>query len=194
MKRNNIYLSFTSNGILLVKNKIIIKENMHSVDNYKVINKEQFLAEYNQIEHQNKINSNFLTDNITIIIDDSYSPLELNTIYSIFKELYYNEIKYLDIKNILSLKPNEIFINLSPKIIKIYTLKKTYIINIYFQEKLKILKKYLEKITKYDNQLIIKIYGDNPNIEKITNYLEKTLQLKCYYFINSNLMPLYKLC
>ncbi|HAB65933.1 MAG TPA: hypothetical protein DCE23_01065, partial [Firmicutes bacterium] len=80
MKRNTISIIFTSNGLLLLNKKVITNHSILSVNNYKVINSEEFINDISLIFKEQNINRHLLTDNINILIDSSYTKQDLLTL------------------------------------------------------------------------------------------------------------------
>ena len=72
---------------------------MSSVDNYKIINKQIFIEEITTIMNENNINKKIITDNLNIIIDDTYSNYEKENLIDLFKELSFNQINFINIMN-----------------------------------------------------------------------------------------------
>mgnify|MGYP003501318112 CR=1 FL=1 len=119
MKRKKITIQLIQNGIIILNNKEINTYAINSVDNYKVINKEDFIIDLTTILNKLKINQTIITNNVDIIIDNTYSELEKEVLSNIFTELSFNKIKFIELTNIFKLQPNEILIDISKNNIKI---------------------------------------------------------------------------
>ena len=132
---------------------------LKSVNNYKVINKHLIIEELTNIINKQKINQNIIQSNITIIIDSTYTNLDKENIESIFKEIYFNKIKFIKLQEILKQSKKELIIDLSQNNIKYYYLNEVIEQKIYFLE-------YINNL-KYILNNILSIH----NIESIDSYL-----------------------
>ena len=169
---------------------INFKSILYPLLNYKVINKQLFCEEFNKIIEENKINNRILTDNINIIIDDTFKEIDKENLKTILKELSFNKILFINGINIFHLDDNELLINISENNIKFYYYSKILNINIYFKKYKQILNTYIKEILKKYNIKIIKIYGDYKDINNIAKYIEKVLFKEVYTYSYSELMPI----
>lgn len=190
MKRNTITIQFVQNGILLLKNNSIFSYNLKSVDNYKVINKETFIHELTDIFDTYKINNNFFTDNINIIIDQTYTIIDIEILNNIFKELSFNKIDYINIIDIFKLNTNDLLIDISTNCIKIYYNNDVIINKIYFNKHKQFLNIYLKEILLKNNIKNIKIFGNYNFNNKILEEIERISSLKTYIYSYPSLMPI----
>ena len=92
MRRQTVTIQFIQNGIIVFNKHQLQKYPLSSVENYKVINKQLFCEEFNKIIEENKINNRILTDNINIIIDDTFKEIDKENLKTILKELSFNKI------------------------------------------------------------------------------------------------------
>lgn len=191
MKRNTISIIFTSNGLLLLNKKVITNHSILSVNNYKVINSEEFINDISLIFKEQNINRHLLTDNINILIDSSYTKQDLLTLDSIFKELSFNKIEFINWLNNLK-KEKYLLLNISNNV-KIYYQNKTYVINIIYNKYIEILETYIKILTSRYNIKSIRIFGDNKNIPSLRNEIEEKLNIKTYIYSNSLTYPLEQL-
>lgn len=191
MKRNTISIIFTSNGLLLLNKKVITNHSILSVNNYKVINSEEFINDISLIFKEQNINRHLLTDNINILIDSSYTKQDLLTLDSIFKELSFNKIEFINWLNNLK-KEKYLLLNISNNV-KIYYQNKTYVIKIIYNKYIEILETYIKILTNRYNIKSIRIFGDNKNIPSLRNEIEEKLNIKTYIYSNSLTYPLEQL-
>lgn len=191
MKRQTITLQIVQNGILIPNNEKIIYHKFYSVDNYKVINKTLFIEEFNKISSTYKINNKFLTDNISIIVDNIYTETDKSTITSIFKELSFNKIDFINITDIFKLKSNELLIDISTNHIKIYFNNQILSTPVYFSKYKDILRLYLNQILLKNKIKEVKLFGNNCLKTKLINELEKELSIKIYFYSHPEIMPIH---
>lgn len=190
MKRKTIAIFFISNGILLLNNHKITRHIISSVNNYKVINSNNFMIEINHIFKEKKINTHILTDNIKILIDSSYSDQDISLLEIIFKELSFNKIEFINWINKAENKEKTLILNLSSTNIKIYYDQKTYIINIIYNKFIEILEPYLKILSKKYSIRSIRMFGDNESILQLRDDIEKKIGLKTYIYSNPLIYPL----
>ena len=190
MRRQTVTIQFIQNGIIVFNKHQLQKYPLSSVESYKVIHKQIFCEEFNKIIEENKINNRILTDNINIIIDDTFKEIDKENLKTILKELSFNKILFINGINIFHLDDNELLINISENNIKFYYYSKILNINIYFKKYKQILNTYIKEILKKYNIKIIKIYGDYKDINNIAKYIEKVLFKEVYTYSYSELMPI----
>ena len=189
-KRTTITIQFIQDGIIVYHHNKLNTYHLISVENYKFINQQLFYEELSNIINENNINNHLLTDNINIIIDNTYTNLELDNIKSIFKELSFNKITFINLINIFHLNKNELLIDISNNIIKIYYNNDIININIYFNKYKQLISIYLKELLKKENINIIKVFGDYKEINNIITYLEKTIFKEIYSYSYLELMPI----
>lgn len=189
MNKNTITIQFIDNGILFLYKKDINVHNISSVNNYKIINKKQFLKDMKYIfnKHNVDIENNKI---IALIVDKTYSILELNIIKLIFRQLKYNKIEILDITDMMNLTLEEIAIDISENNMKIYYKENIYFSNIYFSKQEEILLIYLKKIIKLNNIKTIKVYGNNSNLEEIAKNIEQKTKIKTLIYAYPEFFPI----
>lgn len=190
MKRKQIVIDITSNGINLIHNNEIKKYSLTAVDNFKIINSSIFIKEFSDIITKEKINSNILTDNIEIIIDNTYSKMYLSNLENIFKELSFNKIKVININNLINFSLDKIYINISQKNIKIYYQHNVYFIPIYFNNYIDILLLYLEKIIIKKQIKSLILFGSLKNLSNIATNIEKKTNIKTYLYSSPDKIPI----
>lgn len=190
MKRKTITLQFIQNGILLLNNNEIKDYTLKSVDNYKIINKEQFILDITEVLKDSKINKSLLTDNINIIIDNTYSNLEKDNITNIFTELSFNEITFLELTKLFNLKKQELLIDLSTNNIKIYYLNEVIDQKVYFNKYNQILSVLLKNIISIHTIKTVKLFGNNCNNKSIINIVEKYSRAEVYIYSHPEQIPI----
>ena len=190
MKRNIVSIQFTENGLIILNKKELKEYLLKSVNNYKVINKELFKEEITNIIEKNNINKNILTDNLNIIIDNTYSDIYLLTLKDIMKELSFNKIEFINILDLVHLNNNEILIDISINSIKFISKTKTIKNNIYYQRHKSILNIYLKQIIKEQRLDTIFLYGNYPFTKKIIDNIEKISNCKVYIYSQPKSIPL----
>lgn len=190
MKRKKITLQIIQDGILLLKDKELQLKKTNSVDNYKIINKEIFINDISKLFKKLKINQSIITDNIDIIIDNTYTEIEKEIIEYIFKELSFNKITFLEITDIFKLQKNEVLIDISKNNIKIYYLNEVLEQKIYFDQHIQYLKLLLRKILLLHNIKNIKLFGNSCNNKEIINTIEKISNSQVYIYSQPNQVPL----
>lgn len=190
MKRKLLTLQFIENGLIILYQEQLNKYELQSVNNYRVINKDIFINEINKIIQTKKINNNILTDNINIIIDNTYTELYLSYLKDIFKELSFNKIDYIKQEEILKPKTNEIIVDISKNNIKLLTRYETIQSNIYYNKHKQILIIYLKTIIKNHNIQCIYLYGNNIHINKISKEIESICKVKTYIYTHPDQIPI----
>ena len=190
MKRNTINIQINNDNILFYIDNEYKREPMSSLSNYKITNKLEFIEQLKSILDKYKINNKLLTDNINIIVDQTYTKDDKYKIIDIFKELSFNNINLIINTDILHKKNNDLIINISNKNIKIYHKYKTIDENIYFNKYLEILTVYIkEYISKYKIKCI-KLYGDYKDITRLINKLERKVRKEVYIYTQPDIIPL----
>lgn len=190
MKRKTITIQFIQNGILLLNNNYIQEYNLKSVDNYKIINKEQFTLEISQLLKKTKINNSLLTDNINIIIDNTYSIIEKENITNIFTELSFNKILFLELTKLFNFKKQELLIDLSTNNIKIYYMNEVIDQKVYFNKYSQTLSILLKNIIENHSIKTIKLFGNACNNKNIISLIEKYSNAEVYIYSHPNQVPI----
>lgn len=190
MKRNTINIQINNDNILFYINDEYKREQIPSLSNYKITNKIDFIEQLRTIIDKYKINNKLLTDNINIIIDNTYTKDDKDKIIDIFKELSFNNINLITNTDILHKNNNDLIINISNNNIKFYHKYKNIDENIYFDKYLEILTLYIkEYISKYKIKCI-KLYGDYKDMQKLINKLERKVRKEVYIYTQRDIIPL----
>lgn len=190
MKRRTITLQFIQNGIILLKNSDILEYQLKSVDNYKIINKDEFINEISLILNDKNINKQLLTNNINIIIDNTYTNLEKDIIINILKELSFNNISFQNITDIIDIQDQELIIDISTNSIKIYYINGVIEQKIYFNKYYQLLSILLKKIKEIHNIKTIKLFGNKCNNPKMISKIEKYSNAEVYIYSHPTQVPI----
>ncbi len=175
MKRKTITIQFIQNGIILLS-KELNNYQLESVDNYKIINREKFISEMNEILKKTNINNSLLTDNINIIIDNTYSELDKENINDVFIGLSFNKIKFLELTKLFN--------------VKIYYIDEVIDQKIYFNKYDQILSILIKNIISIHNIKTIKLFGNKCNNKKIISILEKYSSAEVYIYSQPHQVPI----
>lgn len=189
-KRSTDTIQFIQNGIIVFTNHKLLKFIMSSVDNYKIIDKSIFIEEITTIIKDNNINNHILTDNINIIIDDTYTNYDKENLYQIFKDLSFNQINFINLITIFSLDNHELLIDISNNIMKFYYQGQLLSINVYFNKYKQILITYLKDIIQEENIKTIKIFGNYDELSTLVKQISKTIFKDIYIYSHPDLMPI----
>lgn len=189
MKRNSIIIQLLEKEIVILNKKQLYKYQTLSVDNYKVINSTLLKKDFLKIINNQKLNNNILTDNITIIIDTSYTIDEQENIKKLFKELSFNEIKFIYINDLLLKKEQELNILVSDSLIKIYYMDKTYPLYYYNDKLCETLDMFLKPFTQKYNIKTIKMFGHEKSINQIINTIN-IHGVELYKYANPSMIPI----
>lgn len=189
-KRSTDTIQFIQNGIIVFTNHKLLKFIMSSVDNYKIIDKYIFIEEITTIIKDNNINNHILTDNINIIIDDTYTNYDKENLYQIFKDLSFNQINFINLITIFSLDNHELLIDISNNIMKFYYQGQLLSINVYFNKYKQILITYLKDIIQEENIKTIKIFGNYDELSTLVKQISKTIFKDIYIYSHPDLMPI----
>ncbi len=189
-KRTITTIEFIQNGLIVYTHQKLLKFIMSSVDNYKIINKQIFIEEITTIMNENNINKKIITDNLNIIIDDTYSNYEKENLIDLFKELSFNQINFINIINIFSLSNHELLIDISTNSIKFYYNNQILSFNVYFNKYKQTLAMYLKELIPSENIKTIKIFGNYEDYEPLVKYLSKTFLKDIYIYSHPDLMPI----
>lgn len=190
MKRKEITIFFTNNGLLLQKNKQILKYQLSSVDNYKVINSQKFTNELIKILKENKINNRLINDNLILFIDNTYKEQDKSLLEFLFKDLSFNKITFINWLTKIKFSTQYLLVNISYNVAKIYYYNKVLQIPIFNNKYVEILEAYIKVfINKYKIKSV-RLFGENEYIYKIRDMLEQRTKFKIYVYSEPVLYPL----
>lgn len=191
MKRNTITIQINYNNVIIYQNNEYKKYFLkHSINNYKIYNKEIFIEDFKNIIDKLKINNKLLTDNINIIIDNSYKEDDQILLKEIFKELSFNKINLVNNLTLINNKDNEIIINISNKNIKIYHNNNVLDINVYFNKHIDTLSTYIKEMIKQYKIKTIKVYGEYKELNKMIYKVERKVRKEVYIYTHPELIPI----
>ena len=191
MKRNTITIQINFNNIIIYQDNEYKKYFLkHSINNYKIYNKEIFIEDFKNIIDKLKINNKLLTDNINIIIDSSYKEDDQILLKETFKELSFNKIKLVNNLTLINNQDNEIIINICNKNIKIYHNNNVLDINVYFNKHIETLSTYIKEMIKQYKIKTIKVYGDYKELNKMIYKVERKVRKEVYIYTHPELIPI----
>jgi hypothetical protein len=193
MKRKKITIQIIQNGIIILNNKEIKQYKINSVDNYRIINKDNFINEMTNIFKKQKINQTIITNDIDIIVDNTYSEIDKEVLLNIFKELSFNNINYIEITEIFNIKKDEIIIDISTNNIKIYYLNEVIEQKVYFYKYNQYINLLLKNILELKQIKTIKLFGNRCNDKKIIKTIEKITNAEVYIYSQPSIVPIYLL-
>jgi hypothetical protein len=193
MKRKKITIQIIQNGIIILNNKEIKQYKINSVDNYRIINKDNFINEMTNIFKKQKINQTIITNDIDIIVDNTYSEIDEEVLLNIFKELSFNNINYIEITEIFNIKKDEIIIDISTNNIKIYYLNEVIEQKVYFYKYNQYINLLLKNILELKQIKTIKLFGNRCNDKKIIKTIEKITNAEVYIYSQPSIVPIYLL-
>jgi hypothetical protein len=193
MKRKKITIQIIQNGIIILNNKEIKQYKINSVDNYRIINKDNFINEMTNIFKKQKINQTIITNDIDIIVDNTYSEIDKEVLLNIFKELSFNNINYIEITEIFNIKKDEIIIDISTNNIKIYYLNEVIEQKVYFYKYNQYINLLLKNILELKQIKTIKLFGNRCNDKKIIKTIEKIANAEVYIYSQPSIVPIYLL-
>ncbi len=172
------YINFYHNN-----NIYVYKPLKKSLEYGKIYNKDKFIRSYNNMLNKNHIKYSLFSENIYVIINNTYSDIDKEYLIDILKYLNYkhiyfiNELKYIDINK------NKVIINVSNSYYYIiYT-------NIYGNIEVNIYKlneinnKVLLNILDHLNKKEIILYGKN--YKEIENIIDNKYNYYIYEYYNN---------
>lgn len=193
MKRKIVTIDITSNGINILNDNKVLQYKLLSVNNFSVINSELFIKELSHIIKRENINNHFLTDNIKLIVDNTYTAYDITSLELLFKELSFNKVITENITSIIKLSNKSIAINIATNNVKIYFRQYVYYMRIYFNKYKENILLYLKEIVKNYEIKSIKLFGNYKNLKEICKYLEENLNIKTYIYSYPDLVPIRQL-
>lgn len=192
MKVNN--LLYLTEDIIYLKNKKIDKVIQHKINNSiikygKIYNDEKFLKEYAKLLQSNHLNNNLFGDTIKVIINSTYTPMDIKYLKFLLEKFNYrkiifeNETKYYDLnktKAFLNVQNDYILLSY----IDIYNKTKTFFITDDFFSNINSLLKYIKNKIAMKDLLII---GKGKKISIILEKFENIHHNKTYVYTDSEL-------
>ncbi len=172
--RYSIYFSNNEINIFDYKKNQICSDFFLSLKNDKIINKNEFIKEFTKFLNKNKLPLSLFGSNIQIITNYNYSDLYQETIQNIFFE-FFKTIKFTPVTEFLKVSPKVSYLNITTDYLDYH----------YYQGDLKYIRLPLylfnNNIKKAYNFLLsnfyrpkkVYIFGNNPEIPKISDKLSK---------------------
>lgn len=132
----------------------------NSVLKGQIVNKEEFIVEFNSLLKKEKIKSKFFGIDITIIKEPFYTPSYLFYLENILEELGFVKVNYILMEDMLD--KNDTYIEINNSYICIFANKKIYIDLDVFKD-IPFIIKYFDMY--YNGNIIM--FGKNKNIPQI---------------------------
>lgn len=190
MKKHLYFLYLLDNKILFFNelNQIyreiippkIIKEG-------KIIHKPKFIKLFQQFLKKNHLIKRFQYSVLYVIMPPNFEEIDKEILKYVFDDLHFQECKTIKETNLISVKKNELWINLNDsyaylffgekKGIEFSLIKDNYL-KLSIEEQIK---NYLLKEKKIKK---IIFYGDNKNIPLLCSTIIKKYNKSCYFFEN----------
>ena len=143
-----------------VKNKLI-KKDFESIDNGFIVDKEKFMYEFLNVMKKEKIKGKLLGDKISIVKESFYTFSDVYFLESVFNELGFIKVNFIDIRIFFDREATYIEINKKYMIINLD--KGLYLELIYYKDIPKIIEYFKEYIKK--DIILYGTYKDIPNIK-----------------------------
>jgi len=106
-------------------NKIITVKPLNKTLKFgKIIDKEKFLRSFFKLKKENNLNNNLILEEITVIINSSYTKEDKKNILDILEQLNYKKIHLVNEVNLLKININNIFIIYNNSYFYLYYLNK----------------------------------------------------------------------
>jgi len=106
-------------------NKIITVKPLNKTLKFgKIIDKEKFLRSFFKLKKENNLNNNLILEEITVIINSSYTKEDKKNILDILEQLNYKKIHLVNEVNLLKNNINNIFIIYNNSYFYLYYLNK----------------------------------------------------------------------
>lgn len=166
--------------ICIYKGKLIKVTLKNCIQKGYIINRDLFIQEFIKMTKREKIKSKLFGDNITLVNNGYFEISDLFFLESIFGELGFIKIDYLDIRK-LFLLTDAIYIEVNNSYMVVYLEDALYLDLAYFKDipkTLMLFKEYLNKDIAFFgvNKCIPKLYLKDANVYYIDNYKEYITQ------------------
>jgi len=157
---------------------IITKPYNNTLRNGFIIDKDKFIKKMNKILESNNLKNTFMSENISIIINNLHSKQDKILLREVMEELDYKNIKFIQELEYLKVEGNTLYINCNKSYF--YFIYTNYLgnieINLYKNDNVN--KGLIINIIKTLNKNTIILYGKN--YLEMANILQKNC--KDYYF------------
>ncbi len=186
----------SKNILYLVDDYILLKaKNNSKIYKYKVLNKalkngkianaKLFSKSYQKFLQVNKLNNNIFGDAITIIVNPSYTKVDIDILTNVFASLNYRKVNIINEMKIYKFNQKNAFINYNENYLivsfqNMYKEKETYLIEKDLLTEKDLIKVLKSKLQKRD----IFFFGLNPNLDTFAKLLESKSNNICYHFKN----------
>lgn len=184
--RNIVYL--TDEVIYIKNNKLneIIKSKIKKgiIKNGRVINKDKFINAFTKIINDNKINNNIFGSTIKIIVNSSYSSIDINNLKEIFTYLNYRKVLIDYESKYYKLKNNNVYLSIYDNYVYLYYLDEyKKVISILIPRNMFVSKEDFYLYIKYrvKNREIM-ILGSGELLEDFFNEFEEKYHNKTFMF------------
>ena len=111
MQPNNIIIFLVDDNIVLYKEKLIkekLKKNL--INNGKITKTQEFYKNLESILKKHKLNKGIINNNITVLVDPTYTQADTQIISNILDKLSFNKITFINILTLLNIKKNNIWL------------------------------------------------------------------------------------
>lgn len=187
MSKYRYKIYFLHNEVLLLdtKKNHLVSDFFLSVQNDEIINEFTFHHEFTKFLHHHKIKLSLFGSNIMFITNYSYTNLYQNTLKNILLE-YFKSVKFINIMELLNIKNGEAYLNITTNYIDyLYYAKgslqhKRFYLSLFNNNIKKI---YTHLLSIYRPKKIY-CFGNNPDIPKICNQLNKEQAILVIYLEN----------
>lgn len=187
MNKNVLYLVddylllYSKNNQQILKYKVGNK----ALKNGKIANVKNFLTSYKKFIKENNLNNNIFGDTLYIIVNPSYTKVDIDVLTNVFKSLNYRKVFIINEMKLYNLNVNNAYINYNNSYtiisyMDIYKVKHSFILeNEFFNQEniISILKNNFKKRSVY-------FFGLNKNIESVIERLELSSHNIGYHFAN----------
>ncbi len=178
-----LYLDDYINLYIKKENKIIKCSPYKNTLLYgHIIDRNKFIKRYNKLIEENKLTNNLFNNNITIIINNTYTEEDKRILLEVFEELNYKNIKFIQEINYLNIEKKNVYICFNYNYFYIYDLSPLGKVKVYIFLNNNLTKYLIPTILKYFKNKKIFIYGKN--YQEIVNILKNT-KYHYYYFEES---------
>ncbi len=161
MKVKDIIVYVWDNKIGIIYKNKLIKKDFESIDNGFIVDKEKFMYEFLNVMKKEKIKGKLLGDKITIVKESFYTFSDVYFLESVFNELGFIKVNFIDIRIFFDREATYIEINKKYMIINLD--KGLYLELIYYKDIPKIIEYFKEYIKK--DVILYGTYKDIPNIK-----------------------------
>ena len=182
-----------------VKNtKQIIKEkiNNKALKNGKIANVKLFVSSFKKLLSKHKLNNNLFGDTLTIIVNPSFTKVDIEVVTNVFTSLNYRNVKIINELKLYKLNNSNAYLNYNDNYyiftyIDYFHEKQMYFIESNLMDTQSLIKFIKNKIKKRN----IFVFGLNKDIENIITLGEEKTNNNWYHFTNDEtyLLDIYQI-